>query len=85
MSSVNQISASSVNLVLRSSVNELTTLLKPTLNYQPNDCNCGENSQVSLLWPIGVGFLLFTNLITIIVLIISCLWFTRSKIRQETL
>ena len=68
---------------MSSSINELTSMVngkETMINSQSNDCNCRENSQVLSTWLIiGVVFLLFTNLITIIVLIISCLWLLRRK------
>ena len=51
--------------------------LRPTPSSQSNDYNCGENS--SLGSNVGVGLLLFTNIITVIVFIISCLWLLRSR------
>ena len=81
---VNIVSTSIVNIVSTSIVNIVSTLLKPTSCLQPNDYN-RENSQVPLSWPIGVGFLLFTNFITIFMLIISCLQLQRYKGRHEKL
>ena len=70
------------NKIKSSSVNEVTIIVKPTASSQSSNYIC---DQVSLLLSIGVGFLLFTNLITIIVFIISCLWFIRSKRRHKKL
>ena len=83
-SSVDQVSTSSVDRVSTSLVNIVSTLIKPTSCLQPSDYN-REKSQVPLSWPIGVGLLLFTNFITIIILIISCLLLLRSKGRNEKL
>ena len=83
-SSVNEVSTSSINQLSTSLVNIISTLIKPTSSLQPIDYN-RENSQVPLSWPVGVGFLLFTNFITIFMFIISCLWLQRSKGRHEKL
>ena len=68
---------------MSSSINELTSMVngkETMINSQSIDGNCREHSQVLSTWlTIGVVFLLFTNLITIIVLIISCLWLQRRK------
>ena len=79
---VNEITIVSVNEITTLSVNEVTTIVKPTASSQSSNYIC---DQVSLLLSIGVGFLLFTNLITIIVFIISCIWLLRSKRRHEKL
>ena len=70
------------NKIKLSSVNEVTIIVKPIPSSQSSNYIC---DQVSLLLSIGVGFLLFTNLITIIVFIISCLWFIKSKRRHKKL
>ena len=82
--SVHQVSTLSVDQVSTSLVNIVSTLITPTSCPQPSDYN-REKSQVPLSWPIGVGLLLFTNFITIIMLIISCLLLLRSKGRNEKL
>ena len=83
-SSVDQVSTSLVDQVSTLSVHIVSTLIKPTSSLQPTDCT-RENLQVPLSWPIGVGFLLFTNFITIFMFIISCLLLLRSKGKLEKL
>ena len=70
-----------INRTTLSSSQEIKTLIKkPTPSSPSNDHICEDNSPVLSSWLIfGVVFLVFTNLITIIVLIISCLWFQRRK------
>ena len=80
--SVSEVTTLSVSEVITLSVNEVTIIVKPTASSQSSNYIC---DQVSLLLSIGVGFLLFTNLITITLFIISCLWFIRSKRRHEKL
>ena len=75
---INRATSSSINDVT-TFVNGITTFVIPTPSCQSNaqDSNCEDNSSS---WSIiGVGFLLFTNLITVVVLIISCLWLLRRK------
>ena len=52
-------------------------IIIPSPSSQSNDCNCREKSQAWFI--VGVVFLFFTNLITVVVLIISCLWLLRRK------
>ena len=83
-------SSNGINRATLSSINEITTLVngittfvKPTPSSQSiaNNTSCVENSSS---WPIiGVGFLLFTNLITVIVFIISCLWILKRKHKKS--
>ena len=84
-SSVNdKLSSIGINRVKSSSINDITTLVDgittfvtPSCQSNAQDSNCEENSSS---WSIiGVVFLLFTNLITVIVFIISCLWLLRRK------
>ena len=77
---MNEVTTLSVNEVTTLSVNEATITIKPSSQSSNFICD-----QMSLLLSIGVGFLLFTNLITITLFIISCLWLLRSKRRHEKL
>ena len=75
---INKATSSSINGIT-TLVDEITIFVTPTPSCQSNaqDSNCEENS--SSWSTIGVGFLLFTNIITVIVFIISCLWLLRRK------
>ena len=81
---INRATSSLANEISTSLVNIVSTLIKPTSCLQPSDYN-REKSQVPLSWPIGVGLLLFTNFITIIMFIISCLLLLRTKGRHQKL
>ena len=95
LSSVNEVTLSIVNEITSSSpINEITPSLvygitiiaNPTSSSQLNNCNYEGNSQRSSSGPIiGMGLLLFTNIITVIIFIISCLYLLRSRRRREKL
>ena len=69
--------------MVNSLVNKITTIVKLTPTSQSNNSNCGDDLS---LWPIiGAGFLLFTNVITIIVLIIISLLFLRYMRKHKKL
>ena len=83
---VNEITSLSVKKISSLFVNGVTMIAYPTSSSQLNNCNCEGNSQGSSSGPIiGVGLLLFTNIITVIIFIISCLYLLRSRRRREKL
>lgn len=61
-----------------SSINGITIIVKPTPSYPSNDCICKGNSHLLLLWLI-IGVVFFANIITVIVVKISCLCLIRRK------
>ena len=81
---INETTSSSDNKITSSLFNVVTTIVNPTSTSQPNDCNCQENLQMSSSWPIiGVGVLLFTNIITVFMFITSCLCLLRLNRKHE--
>ena len=86
-SPINKITSSSpFNEITSSLINRITIIANPTSSSQLNNCNYEGNSQESSSGPIiGVGVLLFTNIITVIIFIISCLYLLRSRRRHEKL
>ena len=64
------------------SINEITTAVEPSPSSQSKNCYCLKDNSGLI---IGVGFLLLTNIITVIVFIISCLWLLKSIRNHEKL